>query len=94
MESATVAYILYILFSKIKLMFKADFNAYRDFFLMYIAVGIILVLVGTNPNFMMSFSFEFLPSLSILIFAVIAVIAVFLIFRIKYHRNFTYGTSN
>ncbi len=89
---ATVAYILYVLFSKIKLMFKADFNAYRDFFLMYIAVGIILVLVGTNPNFMMSFSFEFLPSLSVLIFAVIAVIAVFLIFRIKYHRNFTYGT--
>lgn len=90
--AASVAYILYILFSKIKLMFKTDFNAYRDFFLMYIAVGIILVLVGTNPHFMMSFSFEFLPSLSVLIFAVIAVIAVFLIFRIKYHRNFTYGT--
>ncbi|MGB9936933.1 MAG: DUF2101 family protein [Methanobacterium sp.] len=88
----SVAYILYTLFSKIKLMFKVDFNAYRDFFLMYVVVGIILVVVGTNPNFVMSYSFEFLPSLSVLIFAVIAVIAVFLIFRIKHHRNYTYGT--
>jgi uncharacterized membrane protein len=47
--------------------------------------------VGTNPNFVLAFSFQFLPSLSILIFAVIAVIAVFLIFRIKYYRNFTFG---
>lgn len=89
---ASVAYILYTLFSKVKLMYEADFSAYRDFFLMYVAVGIILVLVGTNPNFVMSFSFEFLPSLSVLIFAVIAVVAIFLIFRIKHHRNFTYGT--
>lgn len=87
-----VAYIIYTLFSKIKLMYGSDFNAYRDFFLMYIAVGIILVLVGTNPNFVMSLSFELLPSLSVLIFAIIAVIAVFLIFRIRYHRNYTFGT--
>ncbi|MBI5680742.1 MAG: DUF2101 family protein [Methanobacterium sp.] len=83
---------IYLLFNKVKLMYTADFNAYRDFFLMYTAVGIILVLVGSNPAFVMSFSFEFLPSLSILIFALIAVVAVFLIFRIRYHRNFTYGT--
>lgn len=87
-----VSYILYVLFSKIKLMYEADFNAYRDFFLMYIAVSIILVLVGSNPNFVMSYSFEFLPSLSILIFAVIAVAAVFLIFRLKYRRDYTFGT--
>ncbi len=86
-----IAYILYTLFSKISSMYKSDFKAYRDFFLMYIAVGILLILVGTNPAFFMSYSFEFLPSLSVLIFAVIAVIAVFLIFRIRYHRNFTYG---
>jgi len=89
---ASIAYILYTLFSKVKLMYDDDFNAYRDFFLMYVAVGIILVLAGTNPNFVMSFSFEFLPSLSVLIFAVIAVVAIFLIFRIKHRRNFTYGT--
>lgn len=83
---------IYLLYTKVKLMYTADFNAYRDFFLMYIAVGIILVLIGSNPAFVMSFSFEFLPSLSILIFALIAVVAVFLIFRMKYHRNFTYGT--
>ena len=85
------AYIVYIIFTKIKLMYPVDFNAYRDFFLMYIVVGILLVLVGTNPNFVMTYSFEFFPSLSVLIFAVLAVAAVFLIFRIKYHRNFTYG---
>ncbi|MGZ7136345.1 MAG: DUF2101 family protein [Methanobacterium sp.] len=88
---ASVAYILYVLFTKIKFMYEADFNAYRDFFLMYVAVGIILVLVGSNPNFVMSFSFQFFPSLSVLLFAVIAAIAVFLIFRIRYHRDFTYG---
>jgi uncharacterized membrane protein len=86
-----VSYIVYIIFTKVKLMYPVDFNAYRDFFLMYIAVGILLVLVGTNPNFVMTYSFEFLPSLSVLIFAVLAVGAVFLIFRIRYHRNFTYG---
>lgn len=87
-----VAYVLYMLFTKVKLMYAADFNAYRDFFLMYIAVGIIIVLAGSNPNFVMAFSFQSLPSLTILIFAVISVAAVFLIFRIRYHRNYTYGT--
>ena len=88
----SIAYIINTLFSKIKWMYTSDFKAYRDFFLMYVAVGIILALVGTNPNIVMSFSFAFLPSLSILIFAVISVFVVFLIFRIRYHRNFTYGT--
>lgn len=87
-----VGYILYLLYTKVNLMYKNDFNAYRDFFLMYIAVGIILVLINTNSNFVMAFSFTPLPSLSVLIFAVVAVIAVFLIYRIRYYRNFTYGT--
>jgi uncharacterized membrane protein len=87
-----VGYILYLLYYKIKLMYSADFYAYRDFFLMYVAVGIILWLVNTNSNFVMAFSFQLLPSLTVLIFAVIAVLAVFLIFRLRYYRNFTYGT--
>ena len=87
-----VGYILYLLYNKVKLMYRNDFPAYRDFFLMYIAVGIILVLLNTNSNFVMAFSFQSLPSLSVLIFAVVAVIAVFLIYRIRYYRNFTYGT--
>lgn len=86
-----VGYILYQLFYRVKLMYKTDFNAYRDFFLMYIAIGIILVLVNTNSNFVMAFSFQLLPSLTVLIFAVVLVIAMFLIFRIRYYRNFTYG---
>ena len=87
-----VGYIIYLLYTKVNLMYRKDFPAYRDFFLMYIAVGIILVLLNTNPNFVMAFSFTLLPSLSVLIFAVVAVIAVFLIYRIRYYRNFTYGT--
>jgi uncharacterized membrane protein len=87
-----VGYMLYLLYNKVNLMYRNDFNAYRDFFLMYIAVGIILVLINTNSNFVMAFSFTPLPSLSVLIFAVVAVVAVFLIYRIRYYRNFTYGT--
>ncbi len=85
-------YIVYMLNSKIKLMYPLDFNAYRDFFLMYVLAGLILVLVGSNSNLVMAFSFQFFPSLTILVFAVIITIAVFLIFRIRYHRNYTYGT--
>lgn len=86
-----VVYLVYILFKKVKVMYGPDFPAYRDFFLMYILVGIVLVLVGTNSNFVMAFSFEFFPSISLLIFALIAVAVVFLIFRIKYSRDFTFG---
>ena len=87
-----VGYILYVLSSKVKSMYTADFNAYRDFFLMYVAAGVILVLVGSNSSLVMAFSFEFFPSLTILVFAVILAVAVFLIFRIRYHRDYTYGT--
>lgn len=84
-------YVIYVLFKKVKLMYGPDFPAYRDFFLMYILVGIVLVLVGTNSYFVMAFSFQFFPSLSILIFALVAVALVFLIFRIRYSRDFTFG---
>lgn len=85
------AFILYMLFTKIKKMYLRDFSAYRDFFLMYLAVGVIIVLVSGNSSLVMAFSFQSLPSLSVLIYAVIAVVAVFLIFRMRYYRNFTYG---
>ncbi|MBU4535758.1 MAG: DUF2101 family protein [Euryarchaeota archaeon] len=89
--AAIVALTLYLLFKKVKLMYSEDFNAYRDFFLMYLAVGIVLVLVGDNPALATAFPFQFLPSLSVLLFAVICVAVVFLVFRIRYHRNYTYG---
>jgi len=87
-----VIYMIYLLKYKVKLMYPVDFNAYRDFFSLYIVAGIVLVLVSSNPNFTMAFSFEFFPYLTILIFAALLSVAVFLIFRIRYHRNFTYGT--
>jgi uncharacterized membrane protein len=92
LEILLVVYMVYLLRSKVKLMYPVDFNAYRDFFLMYIVAGIVLVVVSSNPNFIMAFSFEFFPYLTILIFAALLSVAVFLIFRIRYHRNFTYGT--
>ena len=91
-DGLVAAYIIYTLLNKIKLMYPDDFNAYRDFFLMYLAVGVIIILVSGNSSLVMAFSFQALPSLSILIYAIIAVVAVFLIFRLKYYRNFTYGT--
>ena len=57
--TVVVAYILYLLYNKVKLMYSNDFNAYRDFFLMYVAVGIILVIVNTNSNLLISFPFPF-----------------------------------
>jgi uncharacterized membrane protein len=87
----TVGYVVYLLYKRIKLMYSNDFPAYRDFFLMYIVIGLVLAVVGTNSTFVNAFSFQFFPSLTVLIFALILVAAVFLIFRIRYYRNYTYG---
>lgn len=86
------AFVIYMLYDRVKKMYRRDFNAYRDFFLMYLAVGVIIVLVSSIPSLVMAFSFQTLPSLSVLIYTVIAVAAVFLIFRIRYYRNYTCGT--
>ncbi len=86
-----VAFIVYTLYYKIKVMYPQDFNAYRDFFFLYVAVGLIMVLVGGNTSLTMAFPFQIFPSFTLLIFAVLAVGAVFLIFRMKYHRNYTFG---
>lgn len=86
-----IAFTLYLLFKKVKLMYSEDFTAYRDFFLMYLAVGILLVLVGDSPALSTAFPFQFLPSLSVLLFALIGVGVVYLIFRIRYHRDYSYG---
>lgn len=89
---ALITYFLYLLYNKVKLMYSEDFNAYRDFFLMYVAVGIILILISNNTFLVSLFSFESLPSFSILIFAVILVMAIFVVFRIMHYRNYTFGT--
>jgi uncharacterized membrane protein len=86
------AFVIYMLYNRVTKMYRRDFNAYRDFFLMYLAVGVVIVLVSSIPSLVMAFSFQTLPSLSVLIYAIIAVAAVFLIFRMKYHRDYTFGT--
>ncbi len=40
--------------------------------------GVIIVLVSSIPSLVMAFSFQTLPSLSVLIYTIIAVAAVFL----------------
>lgn len=92
LEIVTGAFVIYMLFNRVKKMYAQDFSAYRDFFLMYLAVGVIIALVSGNSSLVMAFSFQTLPSLSVLIYAIIAVVAVFLIFRIRYYRNYTFGT--
>lgn len=86
-----VVFIYYTLYYRIKVMYSQDFNAYRDFFLLYVVVGLVLVFVGGNANLSLAFPFQFFPSFSLLIFAVISVAVVFLLFRIRYHRDYTFG---
>ncbi|MGJ7027863.1 MULTISPECIES: DUF2101 family protein [Methanothermobacter] len=86
-----VALVVYILYRQIRVMYPADFEAYRDFFFMYMAVGLVIIIVSGNPFLTMAFPFLFFPSLTIFIFAVLAAAAVFLIFRIRYVRDYTFG---
>ncbi|BAW31248.1 conserved hypothetical protein [Methanothermobacter sp. MT-2] len=83
--------IAYILYYQIRIMYPDDFQAYRDFFLMYIAVGFLIIIVANNPLIYSLFSFTLLPSLGVLIVALIAVAAIFIIFRIRYYRDYTFG---
>jgi len=86
-----IALLLYILYRQIRVMYPGDFEAYRDFFLMYVAVGVVIILVSGNSALTMAFPFVFFPALTTLLFAVIAVAAVFLIFRVRYVRDYTFG---
>jgi len=86
-----IVLIAYILYYQIRIMYPDDFNAYRDFFLMYIAVGFLIIIVANNPIIYSLFSFTLLPSIGVLIFALIAVAAIFIIFRIRYYRDYTFG---
>ncbi|MBC7117443.1 MAG: DUF2101 family protein [Methanothermobacter tenebrarum] len=83
--------VAYILYYQIKIMYPDDFQAYRDFFLMYIAVGFLIIIVANNPLIYSLFSFTLLPSLGVLIFALVAVAAIFIIFRVRYYRDYTFG---
>jgi len=86
-----VAYLVYLLFTKIKVVYAHDFAAYRDFFLMYVAIGIIIVFISYTPSLMSVIYFEYLPTVSILFYTIILVMAVFVIFRLKYSRDYTFG---
>ena len=86
-----IAFIVYSLYNEIRMLYPDDFNAYRDFFGLYILIGVLLVLVGGSTSLSLAFPFNFFPSFSILIFAILGVVALFLLFRIKYRRDYTIG---
>ncbi|MDI9617594.1 DUF2101 family protein [Methanothermobacter sp.] len=83
--------LLYILYRQIRVMYPGDFEAYRDFFFMYVGVGLVIIFVSGNSAITMAFPFVFFPALTTLLFAVLAVAVVFLIFRIRYVRDYTFG---
>lgn len=86
-----IAFIVYSLYNEIRVLYPEDFNAYRDFFGLYVLIGVVLVLVGGNASLVLAFPFDFFPSFLILIFAILGVVALFLLFRIKYRRDYTIG---
>lgn len=78
---------VYALFADVKKYFGEDFPAYRDFFLSYLALGMILALVKiVKPS--TSFIFPYMH------YAVISLLGVFLIsnlFKKRYARDYTFG---
>lgn len=78
---------VYVLFAEVKKYFEEDFPAYRDFFLSYLSLGIILALVKiAKPS--TSFIFPYMH------YVLISLLGVFLIsnlFKKRYARDYTFG---
>jgi uncharacterized membrane protein len=79
-------YSLYIVL-KLREHFPRDYNAYRDFFLGYLGVAVLLVVAKTvRPSFT-----PFFPNLHLVIISIIYIIIFSYFFKAKYGRNYTYG---
>jgi uncharacterized membrane protein len=76
----------YILFTTVKKKFR-DFKAYRDFFLSYYLLAILLAAVKMKKP-LVSYGF---PLFHFAIIAVVGALAIYLYFNGKYSRDFTFG---
>ena len=88
---ALSAYLFYLTATQLKHAFKRDYPAYRSFVIMCVAIAWVFVLVFRHSP--IEFSIEaphlaFFPPLAAMGFVFVA----FAVFRLKYGRNFTYGT--
>ncbi len=88
---ALSAYLLYLTATQLKHAFKRDYSAYRSFVIMCVTIAWVFVLAFRY--FPVEFSIEALylaliPPLMAMGFVLVAFVA----FRLKYGRNFTYGT--
>ncbi len=88
---ALSAYLVYLTATQLKHAFKRDYPAYRSFVIMCVAIAWVFVLVFRHSP--IEFSIEALhlaliPPLAAMGFVFVA----FAAFRLKYGRNFTYGT--
>jgi uncharacterized membrane protein len=80
-------YSLYTLFSQVKKYFRQDFNAYRDFFVSYLGISIVLVLLKI---FIPRINFAF-PYIHFVVVSIAAVYLVSFIFKKKHARDYTFG---
>jgi uncharacterized membrane protein len=84
--NSTIVLTFYILFTTVKKKFR-DYNAYRDFFLYYYLLAILLAGIKIKKPFV-GLGF---PLFHIAITAVVGAIAIYLYFNSKYSRDFTFG---
>jgi uncharacterized membrane protein len=77
---------IYLLFSTVKRQFR-DFAAYRDFFLLYYLLMIILALIKIKKPIVTT-GFPFFHFTAV---AILGALAIYLYFNKKYSREFTFG---
>lgn len=76
-----------LIFPRLREYYTADYNAYRDFFLGYLIVAVLLVMLKTvRPS-----SPPLFPNLHLVIFSFLYIALFFYLFKKKYGRDYTYG---
>lgn len=79
-------YSLYII-PRLKEHFTRDYNAYRDFFLGYLGIAVLLVVIKTaKPAFN-----PFFPNLHLVIISILYIVLFSYFFKSKYGRDYTLG---
>ncbi len=78
---------VYLIFITMKEHFDQDYNAYRDFFLSYLAMAMVLIIIKRIKP---SVNFLF-PYFHLVLASVIGVVAIDVLFKKKYGRDYTIG---